>query len=356
MCETTPSPPATYPAMQRLIEQSYRLTRRLLFLLPPEAAHAIALQSLKAAHRLHLLPPLPAVSAPVALMGLRFPNRLGLAAGFDKNGAYIDALGALGFGFIEVGTVTLRPQSGNVRPRLFRLREDRALINRMGFPNDGAAIVCERLARRRYRGVCGVNIGKNAATSLDDAANDYVECLRTVHRHADYVAVNISSPNTLELRSLQQKARLSALLTALLESRALLAREHGRCAPLLVKLTADFGEDELASAARTALECGVDGLILVNTTVRREGLRSARQGEVGGLSGVPLFEKAKRAVQCVRAEVGASIPIIGVGGIASADDAALLRAAGADLIQIYTGLVYRGPALTREISRDSAIV
>lgn len=288
---------------------------------------------------------------PVELMGLTFPNRLGLAAGLDKNATCIDALGALGFGFIEAGTVTPRPQSGNERPRLFRLRKDGALINRMGFPNDGAAKACERLRTRRYRGVCGVSIGKNASTPLTAAHDDYISCLRTVYPVADYVAINISSPNTAELRTLQSADRLRPLLLCLAEARDALAREHARRVPLLIKFTSDALEDELALSARAAVECGVDGVIAVNTTTSRDGLTDVAGREAGGLSGAPLLPRAIAAVQCIRAEVGGAYPIVGVGGIDSAEDAAALRRAGADLLQIYTGLIYRGPALVREILR-----
>jgi dihydroorotate dehydrogenase len=332
----------------------YRYLRPLLFALPPEAAHAATLVALTTAHRLGLrsLLALRQPSAPISLMGLPFPNRLGVAAGFDKNATCIDALGALGFGFVEVGTVTPKPQAGNVRPRLFRLVDDQALINRMGFPNDGMQRVCERLLRRRYAGICGVNIGKNAATPLHEAASDYVVCLTGVYPYADYVAVNISSPNTAELRRLQQADRLSSLLTTLLEVRAVLIGESRRHVPILIKVTADLVEDELADAARTARACGIDGIIATNTTVRREELRCA--SEEGGLSGAPLLNRAIHAVQCIRAEVGSSCSVIGVGGIDSAEDAMAMRTAGADLVQVYTGLVYRGPKLIREIIESEA--
>jgi dihydroorotate dehydrogenase len=328
----------------------YRYLRPLLFALPPEAAHAVTLAALNTAHHLGLLSPLAMrqSSVPVSLMGLSFPNRLGVAAGLDKGATCIDALGALGFGFVEVGTVTPKPQEGNARPRLLRLIDDQALINRMGFPNDGAQIVCERLRKRRYLGICGVTIGKNAATPLHDAASDYVACLASVYPCADYVAINVSSPNTVELRRLQQGDMLKSLLIALLEARVGLLRETKRTVPILIKLTADLEVDELASAAQISIACGIDGVIASNTTVRREGLKySGREG--GGLSGAPLLPRAIQAVQCIRAEVGSSFPIIGVGGIDSADDAMAMRVAGADLLQVYTGLVYRGPALVREI-------
>ena len=331
----------------------YRNLRPLLFTLPPEAAHAATLTGLKLAHHFGLLPVVekPA-SAPVSLMGLQFPNRLGLAAGLDKNAVCIDALGALGFGFIEVGTVTPKPQRGNPRPRLFRLIDDRALINRMSFPNDGIARVCARLAKRQYgtsmSGICGINIGKNAGTPLQEAASDYIAGLAAAYPFADYIAINISSPNTLELRRLQQGELLQSLLAALQETRIVLTRELGRHIPMLVKLTADLDDVELADAARVSVACGVDGIIATNTTVSREEIKY-RGKEEGGLSGAPLLKRALHAVQCIRAEAGARFPIIGVGGIDSVADAEAMRTAGADLMQVYTGLIYRGPELIREI-------
>lgn len=331
----------------------YRLIRPLLFSLPPEAAHAITLTALNAAARIGAMPSYAVESSPIRLLGLSFPNRLGVAAGLDKNGTCIDGLGKLGFGFIEVGTVTPRPQSGNAKPRLFRLIEDRALINRMGFPNDGVQILRRRIKERRFTGICGVNIGKNADTPLPDAARDYVECLNAVYDCADYVAINVSSPNTAGLRSLQSGDSLRGLLDAVIDARTVLEREH-RHVPILVKLAADLSDDELVDAVRAARGCGIDGLIATNTTLSREGLRSHNIAQSGGLSGMPLRPRALHAVQCIRAEVGSNFPIIGVGGIGSADDAVAMRNAGADLLQIYTGLVYRGPGLIREILASSA--
>jgi dihydroorotate dehydrogenase len=335
----------------------YRYIRPLLFALPAEAAHAATLSALKSAHQLGLLSVLgkQQLSTPVSLMGLQFRNRLGLAAGLDKSATCIDALGALGFGFIEIGTVTPRPQAGNARPRLFRLSDDHALINRMGFPNDGVVAVVARLRKRRYDGVCGVSIGKNAATRLQDAASDYVACLAAVYSCADYVAVNVSSPNTSELRRLQHGDSLKLLLTVLLEARAALVRESGRHVAILVKLSADLVGDELVDAAKISLAYGIDGIIATNTSVHREGLAHVGMEE-GGLSGAPLIKSAVRAVQCIRAEVGSKFPIVGVGGIDSAERAMAMRAAGADLLQIYTGLIYRGPRLIREILASRANV
>lgn len=329
----------------------YRLVRPLLFTLDPERAHAAALAALGAAHRAGLLKPIAALqSAAVTLMGLRFPNRVGLAAGFDKNGRYVDALGALGFGFIEVGTVTPRPQPGQDRPRLFRLPRAEALINRMGFPNEGAHAVAARLMRRKYSGVCGVNIGKNALTPMDEAVDDYVAAFRSLAPCVDYVAINVSSPNTRDLRSLQRVEPLQRILDALLHERDRLGREGVHRVPLLVKLSPDLDEAALEAAARLIRECHLDGVIATNTTVSRVGVGRLRFGnEAGGLSGAPLKPLAIRAVQTLRSALGAHTPIIGVGGVASAEDARELMCAGADLIQVYTGLVYRGPGLVREL-------
>lgn len=330
----------------------YAALQPLLLRLDPERAHALTLELLRTAHRLHLLSPPHGIGRAVQRMGLEFANRVGLAAGFDKNGLCIDALGALGFGFIEVGTITPRPQPGNPRPRVFRLPASHAVINRMGFPNEGVEALVARLARRRFRGICGVNIGKNAATPLDEAGGDYAACLRAVYAHADYVTLNISSPNTAGLRELQQQARLAPLLESLLELRARLAREHGRHVPLLVKLSPDMTEEDLAATARIIGSLAIEGVIATNTTIARPGLEGQRvAGETGGLSGAPLLELSLVTVRRLRAALGARAVIIGVGGIDSVSAAQAMLAAGADLIQVYTGLVYRGPRLIRELAR-----
>ncbi len=331
-----------------------RTLQPLLLRLDAERAHALTLKLLTTAHQLGVLQiavPRPTLH-PVELMGLRFPNRVGLAAGFDKNAACVDALGMLGFGFLEVGTVTPKPQQGNPRPRIFRIPEAQAVINRMGFPNEGVAALCARLRMRRFAGILGVNIGKNAATPLEDAGTDYAACLRAVYPHADYVAVNVSSPNTAGLRELQREAQLRPLLEGLLHARARLAQEHGRRVPLLVKLSPDMSDEELSSAAGTIGALGIDGVIATNTTVQRPGveaLQIARQA--GGLSGAPLLALATAAVRKLRAHLGTRVAIIGVGGIHSAACAREMLAAGADLLQLYTGLVYQGPALVRELSQ-----
>lgn len=328
----------------------YPVLRPLLFTLEPERVHAVALASLKCAHALRMVRTSAQHSTPVSLMGLSFPNRVGLAAGFDKNGRCIDALGALGFGFIEVGTVTPRAQAGQAKPRLFRIEPAMALVNRMGFPNEGAAAAGARLARRAYRGVCGVNIGKNAATSISDATGDYVDCFRAVAHHADYVAVNVSSPNTKDLRRLQQVDQLRPMLEALLGEREQLHARSGRRIPLLVKISPDLCVDGLVAIAELLRELQVDGVIATNTTLDRSGVAGMKfAAEEGGLSGAPLLPLVLQAVRVLRSSLGASTPIIAVGGIDSAAAALDALSAGANLVQIYTGLVYRGPALLREI-------
>ncbi len=328
----------------------YPLLRPLMFALPTEQAHALALAALQRAHSLGLVrnPAADSRSA-VTLLGLQFPNRVGLAAGFDKNGRYIDALGALGFGFLEVGTVTPRPQPGQPRPRLFRVREAGALINRMGFPNEGAAAIAARLAQRRFAGVCGVNIGKNAATPLDAAVDDYLECFRVLAPHADYVAINVSSPNTEGLRQLQEADQLQPIASALVEARRQLQGATTRRVPLLVKVSPDLAPADLVRSARLAAETGIDGIIATNTTLNRSGIAQHWRSHAGGLSGGPLRPLALQAVQLLRTALGASVPIVAAGGIDSARHARDAFDAGADLVQVYTGLIYRGPGLVREI-------
>jgi dihydroorotate dehydrogenase len=328
----------------------YPLMRTALFALPTEHAHAFSLAALRRVHSFGLLR--ARASDPgkaVTLMGLQFPNRVGLAAGFDKNARYIDALGALGFGFVEVGTVTPRPQPGQPRPRLFRVTESAALINRMGFPNEGAVEVAARLARRRFAGVCGVNIGKNAATPIASAIDDYLECFRIVAPHADYVAINVSSPNTEGLRQLEEAEQLQPIASALVEARNQLQGAAARRVPLLVKVSPDLPPADLVRSARLACEAGIDGIIATNTTVNRSGISTRWRSHTGGLSGAPLRPLALQAVQLLRTALGASVPIIAAGGIDSARHARDAFDAGADLVQVYTGLIYRGPGLVREV-------
>jgi dihydroorotate dehydrogenase len=333
---------------------SYRLFRPLLFLAEPERAHRWALEALRLSTLASAADELPP-ETPVELLGLRFPNRVGLAAGFDKNATCVDGLGRLGFGFIEVGTVTPRPQEGQPRPRVFRLPAAEALINRMGFPNDGAARVAERLMRRKFTGIVGVNIGKNADTPLERAVDDYVACLETLHAVADYVAVNVSSPNTAGLRELQEADRLAPILAALLERRAQLERRSQRHVPLLVKLSPDLSEAALGACTTLVRDSGFDGVIATNSTVSRQhvsGLPHAQ--ETGGLSGAPLRHLSLHVVRQLRQRLGPQLPIIGVGGVHNVQTALEMRAAGADLVQVYTAMVYEGPRIVTELRRALA--
>ena len=336
----------------------YALARPFLFGLDPERAHDLVMSSL--AH-LQNTPAMrlwqqPRVDDPVTVAGLRWPNRIGLAAGLDKDGECIDGLGAMGFGFIEVGTVTPKPQPGNAKPRIFRLPARQALINRMGFNNQGlAAFVAHVQRARSFRaggGILDLNIGKNAATPIERAADDYLLGLEGVYAHADYVAVNISSPNTRNLRALQSDEALDALLSALQARRRQLADRHGRHVPIFVKIAPDLEEAQVGVIAATLRGKGIDGVIATNTTTARDAVRGlAHAEEAGGLSGRPVFEASNRVVRLLRRALGPGFPIIGVGGVMSGADARAKLDAGADLVQIYTGLIYRGPALVTEAAR-----
>jgi dihydroorotate dehydrogenase len=284
-------------------------------------------------------------------MGLRFPNPVGLAAGLDKNGEHIDALGALGFGFIEIGTVTPRPQPGNAPPRLFRIAQARAIINRMGFNNDGVERLLMNVARARYRGILGINIGKNFDTPLERAADDYLYCLRKVYAAASYVTVNISSPNTANLRQLQQAGTLDGLLRALASERRKLADLHGKRVPLAVKIAPDLTQSDIADMAALFIEHGIDAVIATNTTLTRdavEGLPDADQ--TGGLSGAPLTARATQIVRQLAAALAGRLPIIAAGGILTAADAQEKMDVGASLVQLYSGLVYAGPGLIGKVA------
>ncbi|HWM66541.1 MAG TPA: quinone-dependent dihydroorotate dehydrogenase [Steroidobacteraceae bacterium] len=340
----------------------YGLIRPWLFGLDPHRGQAVAMAMLRmrnvfardalAGGGSDVTPGTPkgATAMGVELMGLRFPNRVGLAAGFDKNAYDVDSLGRLGFGFIEVGTVTPRPQPGNPRPNLFRLVPDEALINRLGFNNEGAAAVVRRLEVRRYAGICGVNIGKNFDTPLESSVNDYASCLRTVYAVADYVTINVSSPNTPGLRGLQDPGALRPLLLELANLREQLAPVHSKRVPLLVKLSPDLSDEQVLEVARELRELPVDAIVATNTTTTRPGpLKSAAAVETGGLSGRPLHSRSVAVLRSLRATMGPGFPIIGVGGIVSPEAGMATRDAGADLLQLYTGLIYRGPALIREL-------
>ncbi|HSB25256.1 MAG TPA: quinone-dependent dihydroorotate dehydrogenase [Burkholderiaceae bacterium] len=336
----------------------YALTRPFLFGLDAERAHDLTLDAIAALQGTPLqhLWAQPRVDDPVGVAGLRFANRIGLAAGLDKNGRCIDGLGAMGFGFVEVGTVTPKPQPGNPRPRLFRLPRAKALINRMGFNNDGLAAFVDHVRRARsFRargGVLGLNIGKNATTPIERAADDYLLGLEGVYPHADYVTVNISSPNTKNLRSLQGDAALDALLSALMSRREALARAQHRRVPLMLKIAPDLDDSQVRLIAATVKRHGIDGVIATNTTVTRDAVQGLPHAdEAGGLSGAPVFEPSNRVIRVLRAELGRRVPIIGVGGVLSGADACAKLDAGADLVQVYTGLIYRGPGLVSECAR-----
>jgi len=333
----------------------YSILRPLLFRLEPEQAHALSLTAIRLAGRLPAVRTLlqgwfAAPEKPVMAFGLAFKNPVGLAAGYDKDGLAWRGLACLGFGHIEVGTVTLKSQVGNPRPRLFRLPEDLALINRMGFPGSGADFV-----RRQFDGprphtlILGVNLGKNKDTPLDAAGEDYLALMEIFSPLADYLAINVSSPNTPGLRDLQSRQALEDLLRALSVQRDMQAQSLGRRTPLLVKLSPDLDEAGLDNALEVILNTGMDGVIATNTTIERAGLISSKAGETGGLSGAPLRECSTRMISRINRKTGGSLPIVGVGGILSAADARQKLDAGATLVQIYTGLVYAGPGLVRTI-------
>ncbi|WP_422846755.1 quinone-dependent dihydroorotate dehydrogenase [Acidovorax sp. M14] len=340
----------------------YALTRPFLFGMDAEAAHELTMDMLARGQRT----PLQwawcneTVNDPITLAGLQFPNRVGMAAGLDKNARCIDALGAMGFGFVEVGTVTPKAQPGNPKPRMFRLPEARALINRLGFNNEGLEAFLRNVQQAQFRKqtrqqrpmLLGLNIGKNATTPIDNATSDYLICLEGVYPHADYVTVNISSPNTQNLRALQNDAALDALLGAIAERREALATQHQRRVPVFVKIAPDLDEAQVAVIAATLQRHGMDGVIATNTTISRTAVQGMRHAEeTGGLSGAPVLEASNQVIRQLRAALGSGFPIIGVGGILSADDAVSKIRAGADVVQIYTGLIYEGPALVAKAAK-----
>jgi dihydroorotate dehydrogenase len=330
----------------------YPLLRPLLFALEAETAHHLTLESLKMLQRFGLAGTMaarPVAGCDCKVMGIEFPNPVGLAAGLDKNGDYIDALAALGFGFIEIGTVTPRPQPGNPRPRLFRVRQAAAVINRMGFNNSGVDQLISNVRRASYRGVLGINIGKNFDTPIDRAADDYLHCLRKVYALASYVTVNISSPNTKDLRLLQESAALESMLGVLKAEQRRLADQHGKYVPLTLKIAPDLEQAQVGEIAGLLLKHEIDGVIAGNTTVTRggvDGMENAAQS--GGLSGAPLTRRSTSIVRQLAQALAGSVPVIGVGGIMNGDDAVQKFAAGANLVQLYTGLVFSGPALISE--------
>ena len=328
----------------------YSLARTALFKLDPEVAHDLALKSLA---RMGTAASVLGAGASLVesrhVMGLDFANPVGVAAGLDKNGEYIDALGALGFGFIEIGTVTPRPQPGNPKPRLFRLIPEEALINRLGFNNLGVDRLLRNVERASWKGVLGINIGKNFDTPIERAAEDYVACLDAVYSHASYVTVNISSPNTKNLRDLQSPERLGELLAAVMQRRDALAAQHSKCVPMALKIAPDLDDEQVAAIAELAMKHRVDAIIATNTTVGRGAIQGhPLAGETGGLSGRPLFRRSTDVLAQLSAALGREIPLIGVGGILSGPDARAKVDAGAALVQLYTGFIYRGPALIAE--------
>lgn len=334
-----------------MLASLYPLARRALFCLDAEQAHHLTLATLRGTAALGLsgLVGQTLPESPRTVMGIRFPNPVGLAAGLDKDGSCIDGLAALGFGFVEVGTVTPRPQPGNPKPRIFRLPQAEAIINRMGFNNGGVEHFLQNVQSARYKGPLGLNIGKNADTPIERAVDDYLICLEKVYPYATYVTVNISSPNTKNLRQLQGGDELDALLGKLKEKQRALSDRHGKYVPIALKIAPDLDDEQIKVIAGTLTRHGFDGVIATNTTLSREAVAGLPYAnETGGLSGRPVFEASNRVIRALAAELGGALPIIGVGGILSGADARAKLDAGASLVQVYSGLIYRGPELVRE--------
>ena len=336
----------------------YSLARPFLFGLDAETAHELTMSTLACTQGtpLSLTYQADRIDDPLELAGLKFPNRVGLAAGLDKNARCIDGLAAMGFGFVEVGTVTPKPQPGNPRPRMFRLPKAQALINRLGFNNDGLDAFLANVQRSGFRKntgtdpvLLGLNIGKNATTPVENAVDDYLTCLDGVYRHADYVTVNISSPNTQNLRALQGDAALDNLLGRIAERRDVLDKVEGKRVPIFIKIAPDLDANQVDVIAATLKRHAMDGVVATNTTINREAVTGMRHAtEAGGLSGAPVFAASNRVISQLRAALGTQFPIIGVGGVISGADAVAKIKAGADVVQIYTGLIYKGPELVRE--------
>ena len=328
----------------------YPAIKPLLFQLDPELAHTVTVKSMILAHQLDLLGSMDRGSRTVDCLGLKFPNALGLAAGMDKSASAVDAWGSLGFGFVEVGTLTPRPQPGNPKPRLFRLPEHRALINRMGFNNVGIHAAVERLKKRTTKAIVGVNIGKNFDTPNDKAVDDYLYCLKAAYEVADYIAVNISSPNTKGLRDLQGEESMRALIGALKAEQGKLSQQHGRHVPIVVKIAPDLEDLHIEALGRVFNELAVEGIIATNTTISRAAIVGhALEKEAGGLSGAPVTQRSTEVIKAFRSLLRPEIPIIGVGGIMNGADAREKLNAGASLVQIYSGLVYAGPTLIPDV-------
>ncbi|MFT5123803.1 MAG: dihydroorotate dehydrogenase [Kiritimatiellia bacterium] len=333
----------------------YSLYKKAAFKMNPELVHTLTLKGLKLTHRRDKRHFLSGAfeEKPVELMGLTFPNAIGLAAGMDKNGDYIDALGGLGFGFIEIGTITPRPQPGNPKPRLFRIPEQEAIINRMGFNNKGVEHLCNQVKRTRYKGILGINIGKNFDTPNENAADDYLKCMDEVFHLADYITVNISSPNTKGLRDLQEGQTFNDLLSRLKAQQDRLNKSKTQRVPMLIKIAPDLNADELHFMAQCMLDHNIDGVIATNTTIKRDGLEQyAVAKESGGLSGFPLQDLSTHVIRQLYAILQDRIPIIGVGGIMDGAAAKAKLDAGAKLVQVYSGLIYRGPGIVPDIARN----
>ncbi|MCB5191306.1 quinone-dependent dihydroorotate dehydrogenase [Methylobacillus arboreus] len=332
----------------------YSIAKPWLFKLDAERAHDFTLKNLKRLERSGLLNlyPRPSRCRPRQVMGIDFPNPVGLAAGLDKNGAYIDALAGLGFGFIEIGTITPRPQPGNLKPRMFRIPEAQGIINRFGFNNLGVDALLRNVEAAKYQGILGINIGKNFDTPNERAVDDYLHCLRKVYAHAHYVTVNISSPNTKNLRALQEKEALAALLLALKAEQQVLADQHGKYVPIALKIAPDLDETQIADIAGLLMQYRFDGVVATNTTLARDAVQGLPHAEeAGGLSGAPVRDRSTAVIKSLATHLAGALPIIGVGGILSDDDALAKVEAGASLVQLYSGLVYRGPVLIDEVCR-----
>ena len=328
----------------------YTLARKALFSTDPETAHELSMEGLRLGHRLGATRFLCSKRGhPVSCMGLEFPNPVGVAPGLDKNGDYFEALGDLGFGFVEIGTVTPRPQPGNPKPRVFRLPDAQAMINRLGFNNKGVDHLVRKVKNHQFKGILGINIGKNFDTPIENAADDYLHCLEKVYPYADYITVNISSPNTKNLRDLQGEDELDGLLGNISERRSELADEHGFCVPLAVKVAPDLEDETLPVIAEVVARHRMDAVIATNTTITRAGVEGMKHAEeAGGLSGAPLKLKADEMLSAFRTLLPENIALIGVGGITRGQDAVDKLKLGADLVQFYTGMVYRGPELVSE--------
>ena len=336
---------------------TYALIKPFLFQLDAEYAHDLTLKSLKLAEKTGLLNSLykPVKVTPRKVMGLTFPNAVGLAAGLDKNGAFIDGMAALGFGFIEVGTVTPRPQPGNPKPRLFRVKEAQGIINRFGFNNLGVDQLIQNVKASKYRGILGINIGKNFDTPNERAVDDYLICMRKVYRYASYITVNISSPNTKNLRQLQEKEALDALLGTLKAEQTALTQKHRKYVPIALKIAPDLEYEQIIEIADLLKSHQFDAVIATNTTLSREGVEDMKNAtETGGLSGAPVRDKSSQVIRHLSNQLAGELPIIGVGGIMGGADAIEKIEAGASLVQVYSGLIYRGPSLVREVAKALA--